>query len=348
VHWQQQLGIPYLFEFRGRTAFSGAVAFDADMPSIDLPVEDVARLQFSGAFLDGTLQGNRLVADASIDSLAFSSPTGTFAVENVRAATDSEVRSEYLMPGTARLSVERISIIDAMAGNASAFEARNLSAGTDVTVDAAGALLDVEAVYAADSVAAADMELADASLTLSLRNIDVAALEAYFDTLQDLAASGPTLAPEQALARLTPAIERGLAAGPSLTIEPLEFRLDDEPLEARFELRTNTAALPPAGALDLQDPGLWMALLDSRAELDVSKVLAQRLATLAMRMQMAGDPSIPPQQAEYMAEAQAGLILVTLVAQGVLTDTGDAYRAELRFADGALALNGRPLPFGLP
>jgi uncharacterized protein YdgA (DUF945 family) len=91
-----------------------------------------------------------------------------------------------------------------------------------------------------------------------------------------------------------------------------------------------------------------MALLDSRAELDVSKVLAQRLATLAMRMQMAGDPSIPPQQAEYMAEAQAGLILVTLVAQGVLTDTGDAYRAELRFADGALALNGRPLPFGLP
>ena len=39
---------------------------------------------------------------------------------------------------------------------------------------------------------------------------------------------------------------------------------------------------------------------------------------------------------------------MTLTSQGILIDAGDTYRAELRLADGALTLNGGPLPFDLP
>jgi uncharacterized protein YdgA (DUF945 family) len=37
-----------------------------------------------------------------------------------------------------------------------------------------------------------------------------------------------------------------------------------------------------------------------------------------------------------------------LVGQGVLVEDGDVYRSSLDYTDGALTLNGSPLPFGLP
>ena len=69
---------------------------------------------------------------------------------------------------------------------------------------------------------------------------------------------------------------------------------------------------------------------------------------LAARLQLAGDESIPPDQLDYMAEAQSGFMLTILVGQGMLIEDGDNYRSSLDYTDGALTLNGGPLPFGLP
>jgi uncharacterized protein YdgA (DUF945 family) len=41
-----------------------------------------------------------------------------------------------------------------------------------------------------------------------------------------------------------------------------------------------------------------------------------------------------------MAEAQSGLLLTMLVAQGVLVDDGDGYASALNVTNGALMLNG--------
>jgi hypothetical protein len=35
------------------------------------------------------------------------------------------------------------------------------------------------------------------------------------------------------------------------------------------------------------------------------------------------------------------------VSQGFLVEDGEVYRAALRYLDGALTLNDKPLPFGL-
>src|SRR5512138_1008449 len=82
AEFQQQLGVPYLFEFRGRTGFLGGVSFDADVPPVDLPAGGAA-FKFSGATLDGRYAGKRLVASARIDSFEFSSPGGTLIVRNL-------------------------------------------------------------------------------------------------------------------------------------------------------------------------------------------------------------------------------------------------------------------------
>jgi len=343
---QEQLAIPYLFEFRGRTGFGGRLQFDADIPPIDFPADE-ARFLFSGAFLKGSV-GNRLAVDANVGSAEFSSPTGTFALRNLQTSMDYEVYSLYAIRGRGDLSIDSITIVDAMRGTTPVFEATNLRADNENTLDEGGALLGGQVTYVADSLRFADSEITSATLGMTIRNINVAALEAYNATIRDLAGTPAASDPSALLAAIAPQIERALAAGPSVTLAPISFRLDGETFEGRIELAANTSRLPPAGTLNLENPLLVLGLLNSDAELRVSKALALRLATLASQMQLASDPATPPDQIEYMAEAQAGLMLVMLTTQGVLIEDNDGYRTAVRFVDGALTLNGNPLPFGLP
>ncbi len=343
----RQLGIPYLFEFRGRTSFSGATAFDADMPPIDLPVGE-ARFQFSGAELSGTYADPHLVANAHADSLDFTSPTGTFAVRNLGATADNEILSQYVMPGAAEFSIERVFIVDALRGQTPVFEGTNLRVASNTQLDDADAVMQMQVDYTLESLRVEDMEIAAAALSLALRNIDVAAVEAYAAAARELGDNPAASDPRAMIETLTPQIERALRASPSVTLDPMRFRLDGEAFDGRIELSSNPARLPPAGALTLENPLLVLGFVNGSADLRASKPLAQRLAKIVAQLQLGFDPSLPPDQIEYMAEAQAGLTLSLLAAQGVLLEDGGDYRTSIRLDDGALTLNGNNLPFGLP
>jgi len=340
----QTLGVPYLFEFRGRTGFAGGLSFDADAPPFELPIDE-ALLTFSGGTLDGTFDGRQLEARTHVGSLDFTSPTGTFAISNLRASADNELRSQYVMPGEATFSIERIAVSDAFQGTTPVFETTNLSVVSATTLDSTGALLEMRVAYGLDSLRVAETEVSAATLEMVMRNLDVAALEAYSAAISDAAATSD---PADVLAVLGPQLDRALRAGPSLTLDPIRFRLDAEPFEGRVELVARPDRLPPAGALDLDNPLLVMGLLDTDAEVRLSKTLAQKLAVLVAQMQLASDGSVPADELEYLAEAQSGLIVTMLVGQGVLLEDGDDYRSSLVFSDGALTLNGNALPFGLP
>jgi uncharacterized protein YdgA (DUF945 family) len=341
----QRLGIPYLFEFRGRTGFAGAVKFDADAPPIDFVADD-ARVRFSGAVLDGSFAGGSVQYNGRIDTLEVTSGPSAFSLQSISATGDNELRSSYLVLGTIELRIARATMLDATVSTGPVFEASNLHFSSDFALDDEGTLANGQATYAAESIVAGpDMQIRDASVGLILRNLDAEALEAYAAAMQRGAAA---VLPDsnQLLADITPAVERLLAAGPSMAIDPIRFTLNDELFDARIQLNTKTGALPPAGALDLRDPALWFLLLDGTATANVSKNLARNLAVQAMTLQFAANQELPPDQAQYMAEAQAGLILITLVQQGILNENGDNYSTELGFTDGALSVNGSP--FGLP
>jgi uncharacterized protein YdgA (DUF945 family) len=270
------------------------------------------------------------------------SSTDTFTVRGLSATADNELRSVYVLPGQASLSIERISAGDA--ANPS-FEATNLKLETDVALDAAAELLEMKVNYGVDSVRVAANQVTAAALGLTVRNVDVATLEAYSAAAAEAAAAGAdegTL-----LASLGPHLERALKAGPSLTLDPLRFRYDDEPFDGRFEITTNVQRLPPAGTLDLDNPLQILGLVNADADVRVSKPLAADLAKLAARLQLGADATVPADQLEYMAEAQSGLMLTMLIGQGVLIEEGDGYRSSLQFLDGSVTLNGNALPFGL-
>jgi uncharacterized protein YdgA (DUF945 family) len=331
---QQTLGVPYLFEFRGRSSYLGALTFDADAPPFMLPIDE-ALLTFSGAALAGTFARRHLEGDVRVGAVELTSATGGFAVRGMYATADNDLRSQYGMPGQASLSIESIEAGDATQGATPLFEAKNLKIDSDVALDAAAELLEGRVNYALDSVRVEDTEVTAAALGVAVRNVDVATLEAY-------GADPATIA-----AALGPHLERALKAGPTITLDPLRFRYDNEPFEGRIEITTNTQRLPPAGTLDLDNPLLLMGLVNADATVRVSKPLAGELAALAARLQLAADVSLSPEQLEYMAEAQSGLLLTALVGQGVLIEDGNDYRSSLQFRDGTITLNGNVVPLGL-
>jgi hypothetical protein len=341
---EQSLNVPHLFEFRGTAGFTGNLAFDADVPPIDLPAAP-ARMLFSGALIAGTLAGNRLVANVDIDRFEFSSPTGVFTVAGIVAKIDNEIRSRYVLPGNAGFSIQSIAIVDAQRGATPVFEAAGLRVDSATTLDATQTLLDVQATFALDSALIDGAKISDAYVGVALRKLDTQALDDYATASRSLDAAGGGTS---AARNLQPTIVRAVAAAPSVALDPVRFTFGGEPFTGRMEIATNTAALPAAGALDLADPATLLKLFDASADLQVSKKLAQQLAALVMQVQYANDPAMPPGQQRLFAEAQSGLMLVALVGQGMLVATDDAYRAELRVTNGAVTLNGAALPFSVP
>ena len=340
----QTLGVPYLFEFRGRSGYLGGLDFDADAPQFELPIDE-AVLTFSGASLVGNFTAPELVADARVGALQFTSPTGMLAVRGAHFTADNELRSQYVMPGETSFSIESITMTRTR-GGAPLFEAANLRMASDAAIDSAGELFEMHVTYDVDSVRLEGNEGTAGAVAVTVRNLDVAAVEAYGAAASDAAAAG--VDPASIAASLGPHLERALRRSPSLTLDPIRFRYDGEPFDGRVELTTNTARLPDAGTFSLDNPLLLAGLVNAKADVRVSKALAAELATLAARLQLGGDPSIPPDQLDYMAEAQSGLMLTMLVGQGVLIEEGDVYVSSIDYADGTATLNGNALPFGLP
>ncbi len=175
---EQSLGVPYLFEFRGRTGFTGSVTFDASLPPVDLTAGGV-HIVFSGAAIDGAFVGQRLGSESRIEGFVLTSPPGSFSIRNVRAATDVELGSSSAVPGDVALSIEQLSIVDAGRGDTPVLDAANVRIASKVGVDPRATMLDVHATYDSDSVLLYGKRVADASVGIALDKIDVAALETY-------------------------------------------------------------------------------------------------------------------------------------------------------------------------
>jgi uncharacterized protein YdgA (DUF945 family) len=307
---------------------------------VDLAADGV-HVAFSGGGIDGALVGQRLVSDSRVGDFALTSPPGAVTIRNVRAATDIELGSSNVLPGDTKLSIEQLSIVDAERGDSPVLDAANVKIASKVGLDPHTTLLDLHATYDSESVLLYGTRVADASVGIALDKIDVAAFDTYLRLLERVSVGADSAA------EVGKALAHMLAAGPSFTIDPLRFRIDGEPFTAHLEIAANPATFAATGSVDLDN---WLALLPalrSTVTVDVSKKLAHDMAALTAEMRYVDD-GMPPEQRRLLADAQAGLMLVTLISQGILVDAGDTYRAELRLADGALTLNGGPLPFDLP
>jgi uncharacterized protein YdgA (DUF945 family) len=333
---EEQLGVPYLFEFRSRTGFLGATSFEGEVPKFEAPVEAGA-LRFSGASFAGTTRGSHVTTQGHVDTIELSMPNGTAALHGLRAAIDGDVLAQSLMLGTTGVEIDGVSVTDGQVG-ATRFDADQIKLASKITLDASGQRLDMNTTYDIASMKIGELELADASVGMAFRNLDRSALEAYQAAAQEVVRT-------QNASLLQPAVMRLIASRPTFALEPVRVLADGELFEARLELTPNDRAA--ADSLPLFDPPELAGLVDGNAQIDISRRLAERIAQQVLRMQYGFDPSLSQEQLEQMITAQSGAMLLMLAGQGIIEANGTGYRAKVELANGQLMLNGRPIPLGL-
>jgi uncharacterized protein YdgA (DUF945 family) len=347
---REQLGMPYLFELRGRAGFGTGFEFDGDVPPIDYS-DGVNEVDFSGFLVEGTLDGDHVVAAGTIENLDIASPFATCIVEQFQVDTDYRFRPNDIAVGTSDLAIARVAASSPMLGAEPLFNASGLTVSSDIELDEAATLLRIAVSYGADTVVAgSDVTLTETNFGITLADLDAAAVQQYYLAMQGLY-TAPAADPDALLADLGQVFDRLLERGPSLTLDPIRFSMNGEPFSANVRVVTDPSALPPSPR-NLQDPTTWLAFASVNAEADVSKTLAQSIAHQFVRQQLvaageaAGAP-MPEDQLDEMAAAQAGLLLVQLSGQGFLEDAGESYTTTLEFGSGELTVNGAAIPLGL-
>lgn len=351
-------GMPQLFQVVTHTGFGGATQFAVTVPPVNADGTDIGQplqtgaLRFAGLQATGSVAagGEAITLAAAFDALAIAGEEAELRVEGFALAGSTEKISQSLWLGPVTLALARIDLRSK--GAAPSLSAAGLEWSLASATQPGAELADMAVTLKAQQLQAAGQNLANAQLTLSLRSLSVAALDAY----AQLTAAQQTDASQRLEWALPGLLHQFAAQSPVLAIAPLAFTLDGASFTGTAELQLDGAQLPAssdptAASRSGLDLAQWLALVNMDAAVQIAKPLAERFASHYAQSQLttalAADSSVDPAQIEAMARLQAPLLLQSLVDQGTLTEQSDSYAATAVFGDGELLLNGQRLPLGV-
>jgi uncharacterized protein YdgA (DUF945 family) len=343
---QTFLGIPYLFELRGKSGFGSGFQFSGEMPAFDGAFADIS-YNSSGIEVTGVATRDHVQFDAVLDEASVQSPFMSGVLESFTMQGDSALRPGQFSLGTTETTLGRLTAINPISGSEPAFTAENLSVATKTSENPEGTHLDMELIYRIGRIAVANaFEVSDAALGLRLGHIDSAAV----NRLIEAASSMQTTADPMAMAaQLMPLLDQVVAGSPEITLDPVQFSLPEGNFTGRLHVGLDGTALPTGSINDFMNPAVALGAVTADADLSASKPLVAMIAGLVAGQNMPnmtgpdGQP-LPPEQIAAMVDAQVAQSLTMLTTFGIVSDSGANYTCTVRLAAGALTANGQPVP----
>lgn len=363
------------FTFDAITDFDGEAHFTALLPALE-GTRRGATYSLAEAELSGSKSRDRLVVHGRAKSVEVAGPRGVLSLEDVVLDTGGELIRPIGLPADIDLTIahaianvpgadqpvtaEHISLrstlskVDASPSSAdaaspSSAEASPSSAEASPSNVGASPLLNgVLEVDAAEIQSGDRVEMTGLRARTATQRLDLAALQNYSEAVARLGTAGTEDAARTAA--LEPSIKQILAAGPTLSIEPLVFDFNGQPFEGTLDAAANPDSLSGI-AVGIDDAQFWYQVIEGTLELKAAKSLVESAATTVIRRRAAeaaeSGRRVPFGNADT-AGIQAGLMLAVLATQGFLEDEGENYATTLRIGDGAITVNGRRLPLAFP
>lgn len=338
------LGLPYLFEFRGRAGFGTGFRFEGEIPAAESAFEDLS-YSFSGLNYSGRIRNGDTEIEASTDNLSIQSPFFSAILQSLAMQYDYDYRPGKIALADGEFSIASVTATNPLLGAEPMFAASDLLVTVGSDENDAGTHIDASVVYGAGSLEVADLvAINDAAIGITANHLDGAALM----QLQDFATNMPLdVSDEELLFLLMPILDQLISGDPVITLEPAQFGMSEGDFEGRAKIEIDSSVLPTGSFTELVNPMFAMQAVNAELEMSISKALAAHLAGLAMGQQLAamsgpGAAQMAPEQAAAMAEAQ----FTVLVAQGLLVDEGDRYSTSIEFTGGTATANGQPIPLG--
>ena len=343
------LGLPYLFEFRGRSGFGTGFRFEGEIPAAANAYPDMS-YEFSGLEFSGVTQDGDMDLQMMLDELSLQSPFFSAVLESFAMTMDYDYREDRLPLSDSELRIGRIVASNPLAGAAIVFSLDGLGLTARATENDAATHVTAEIVYSLDDLVIPNVvSLSDTALGLVIGPVETEAVQAF----AEMAAELPLDASEaEQLQIMLPVLDRFLASNPTIALDPLRFSMPEGSVDGRASVTIDSSALPPGGIeaiAAMPDPTALMGAISCELDLTASKPLVEMFARLAMIRSMAGLPGpdggpMPPDQLAALADQELAGLLLQLTVQNILVDTGGSYTTSIRFADGAATANGEPLP----
>jgi uncharacterized protein YdgA (DUF945 family) len=351
VQWVQtvmnMLDVPYLFELRGHTGIGSGFEFEGEIPPFENASGDET-FSFSGLQFSGRKSASDLTLDAGIDRFSVQGPAESVSAEGLAYNGAYRIRPGTLPLGSWKVGADRIATTNPLLGADAATGIDGFSLLATTGLNDAGNV-DIGITYAVDSIAvpAAALPgvtgLGDLKLGFKLMNIDSKAVDDFYAMIGQMYSSGSD--PSLLMLQMLPTINRVVAAGPSVALDPVQFSMDGGRLQTSLMVSLDPTALPTGQVMDLMDRAVLMDALDAKLELTASKTLVNDIVMLSLREQMGPQlADMPEDQAEAMLSQQAAQSIQLIVGQGLLADNGDTYSTTVTFADGTATVNGTPFP----
>ena len=342
------LNIDYLIRSQYDIGFSGAGDIYFDVPGFQVK-EQGANTSFDGVTAQGTLNLNQLhlTLSGSMPSLAINSEAMTMEVLGTSFNIDSKmVEGLGFGVGGGNFAVDRINLTNPDNNNV---ELKKLLVNSDAQLNEAGNI-DLQLSYEISEASISDDIITELIFAMEMENFDAQAMQQLQEVVLQ---SNNTEDPAAMLEEISRVAHQMLSTAPTLSIKPVGFTLNDQSFNLNLDITTNVHQLPAVDAFSFDNPMLFMALFSLKGDATINRDLLTTMMIPQLKSQLAAgvpeDTAVTDEQLQQMAEAQAPMLLGTLEGQGFIkVDTAnDAnYVVDVQFNNGALLINGNPIPLG--
>ena len=326
---------------------SGDIVVDAPPFTLQAPADDVEQVVFAGAEATGTVDvaTSHIVMTGQMNGFSVVSADGEAVVERTRIDFDMQYpETDPYGLGGGEVVIDRIVALSESQTAIDLQQAKfgfNSNKGDDDKVS-------MDVTYAINAIKGSDVDLKDLNITFGMGQLDAGALR-EMQALSATATPDPT-DPLAAMNIYREPIYDLLAGGMTMHFDPLRFNYDSQAFKAKLNVATKPGNLPEKAAFTLDNPLIFMNLFAITADLSIDKNLAMELAIPQLKEQLAaGVPEgteVSDVELEDMARAQAPMMLGALVGQGLILEEGANYRVSATYDNGALMVNGTPMPLG--
>jgi len=343
----KQVGNDYFMTTKVTIAFDGTGSLMMHAPSFTYANDADGELIFAGADFDGSLDltDMHIKLDGAIHGASSTDTQGDeFAMTPMTLSVDMRYpESAPFGIGSAEFAIDRMLIVGEstvdMQGVAITGSAKE---GKDGNVE-------FSAGYRLDKLAAQDTEVSGLNMSISLGNVSMDTAKNLSDQYTKIQTTLAT-DPQAAMAAMADPLYDLIQDGAVLAMDPVTMSMNDRKLSISMHVTAKPENLPERAAFGLTNPLLFMDLFKFNTSMSANQELVIEMAMPQLKEQMrAGIPpnaQVNEEQLEQMVRAQAPVMIGALVGQGYIKEEGDLYTLEASFDDGALLLNGNPLPLG--
>lgn len=347
-------GNTYLLRSAMTLGFGGAGSVSMDAPAFQISdfSDNLDDMVFAGAAATGSIDFSDLhfQVEGHMNGLSLVSSQGEALVERTTFISNMTY-PEHAPYGLGDGAI-KVSRVVALSGNQANFDMRqaNITFATtqSETADPTQAKVALELSYVVEELIAAGTELKDLEVSFGMEELDSLTLAKLQNLGRHVQANPNDVA--EILAQFTDPLYDLLAGGAVVKVDPVRFVYNDQPFNAKVVLRSKPDNLPNRSAFSLENPMLLASLFQVDADISIDQQLATELAIPQLKQQLlAGVPAdteVDDAQLEQMARAQAPMMMGALVGQGMLREDGTNYTVQAQYDNGALLVNGTPIPLG--